>query len=1134
MKFIYLPILEAKIVKDPFVSRLRKLFLALFLFLSFHGINAQSNTGINLNFKDKPLPAILKAIKKQSGYVFISGDVDLNKYYLTVQLKNATIEEVLSYCLVLQGLEYKIVNKTVVISKGGNKGTKIESNSKTLPIVTGQVVRPDGSPFQGASVAIKDTYTGAITDESGFFLLNDVPVNAKIVISFIGFADKEIAVSGRAEIPQVRLEEEVSELDEIKVLAYGITTSKRFATGNSVKITSKDIEKQPVGNVMQALQGRVAGMVITQTSGLHGADVNVAVRGQNSIFNDTNEINAKNNTNVLKSTPLYIVDGIAFPAGGINQLASSRDANGDYNYITGPNGNGSPLSTINPRDIESIEVLKDANATALYGSRGANGVILITTKKGKVGKPTISVDLNSGVGIVNTKMKALGLNDYLALRRQAFANDNRTPTTSNAPDLTLWSQTESKDFKKQLVGDPSRTYTGNLSVSGGNNGMTFMLSGNLSSTGSVFDDNRLSKNYGFHFSSGYVSPDQKFTANISMTMGSGVSNLASAGFYTNAYSLPPNFPLYNPDGSLYWYTQGIPNIANPLSVLNNSYENKMNSNNTSLNLKYNINPDLNISVNTGFNRSQSSQSVLTPNSAGDPNNPNFFSQATYSESVNKNFVFEPQINYNKTLRNSSLSALLGGTYQQTSSEQPFYIEASGFASDLYLSNLSLATNYKVRNGDNSYKYVSIFGNINYIFKEKYIVNGNFRRDGSSKFGSNNLFSNFGSVGAAWIFTSEKFFSWKPQWFSFGKIRSSYGVVGSDNIENYSYLATYSSSSASNYYSGVKGLVPTRLANPDYKWELSRKFELAADFGFLNDRLLLDVSYYRNRTGNQLVDYPLPMQTGFSSYTQNLDAIVENTGWEITLSTINFQTDKFRWSTSGNISFVSNKLLSFPGLENSPYAYSYVVGKPVGALNLLHYTGNDANGRPTFEDVDKDGVITPALGTNTKVGDLVYKGTSAPDFYGGLVNSLKYGDVQLDFNFTFTVGAKSLGIVSQLQGPPGNLANYPTAVLQEMRELGLEKLYSTRSFSTDFDRLKSSDAFLQTKSYARLTNVSLSYNFPDTLARRMKLAGMRAYLQGQNLLLINFSGKAYAGIDPETGLGAVPPLQVFVCGLQFSF
>jgi TonB-dependent starch-binding outer membrane protein SusC len=1110
----------------------RLLLLTLLLTLSSQSIKAQTDKNISLNYKHERLTEVLKSIKSQSGYVFISGDIDLKKYYVDVHVKNVSIGQALSACLYNLGLEFTIIDKTIVIRKAPAESTKIIAGSLENTYELKGIVRgkEDGLALQGASVVIKGTYKGTSVNPDGSFSLAGVSSSDVIVISFIGYENLEIPVAGKSDIGIIALSEKTNKLDEVQVLAYGITTSNRYTTGSSAKITSKDIGKQPVENVMQALQGKVAGVIINRTSGLFGSDINVEIRGQNSL--DA----SKSSTNVLKNSPLYIVDGIAFSGEAINQQSASKGATGAYYYIQGPNGsgNGSPLSTINPNDIESIEILKDANATALYGSRGANGVVLIKTKKGKVGKPVVSVNLNSGISIMNTSMEALSLSDYLALRKEAFANDNKTPTTTNAPDLTIWSQTDGQDFKKLLIGKPAQSYSGNISVSGGSKGSTFMLSGNYSRSNSVFDDGRSSNSYGFHFSSTYTSPDEKFKASLSIVMGTGISNLANAGFYQYAYSLPPNFPLYNTDGSLYWWSKSIPVISNPLSALNSSYQNTMSSLNNSINLSYAITPKLSFSVNGGYNKNQSNQSVLNPSTSSNPESTTIASSRTaiFVESNATNFVLEPQLNYNTTLWDGDITALLGATYQETANEQPFYITASDFASDLYMSDLSMAGSYTIHNGYSAYKYVSLFGNLNYILKDRYIFNGNFRRDGSSKFGPNNLYANFGSLGFAWIFTSEPFLAAKPEWFSFGKIRSSYGVVGSDNVQNYAYLSSYSGASSS-YYSGSSGLAPSRVANPDYKWATTRKFELATDLGFFKDRLLFNFAWFSNRTGNQLLDYPLATQTGFSSYTANLDALVQNTGIEITLTSTNIKNRNFSWTTSANVSFPQNKLISFPGLKSSSYASTYVVGRPTTALYLLHYTGTDEDGMPTYEDVDGDGTITRSIGDNTGVGDLVYNGKAYPDFYGGLSNTIKYKNFQLDFTARFTFGAKDLGILSTLSNAPGTLANYPAEVVQAMRNLGVQKLFTTNSYSSEFKLFQQSDAMLQNISYGRLTNVSLSYDLPEKLIKRIKLSSLRVYVQGQNLFRFTLSGKTYAGIDPETGTNVVPPLTNIVGGLQFS-
>jgi TonB-dependent starch-binding outer membrane protein SusC len=1123
---------DVKKGRKMFPPYFKLMVLFLLIVLSFQSVEAQLGNTINLNYKHERLTVVLKSIKNQTGFVFVSGDLDLKKYYIDVQIEDASIGQALTACLDNQGLLFTIIDKTVVIRKDSYKPKKnvrdfSEKGYELRGVVT---AAKDGLPLQGATVVIKGSTNGVPVRQDGSFILRGVAASDVVTISFLGYENLEIPVTGRSDIGTVMLKEKTNKLDEIEVLAYGITTSSRYTTGSSAKITSEDISKQPVENVMQALQGKVAGLIINQTSGLHGSDINVEIRGQNSIDASSS------NTNVLKNIPLYIIDGVAFTGAGVNQQASSKSASGTYFYIQGPNGsgNGSPLATINPSDIESIEILKDANATALYGSRGANGVILITTKKGKMGKPVLSVNLNTGVSIMNTSMEVLGLSDYIALRKEAFANDNKTPTTTNAPDLTLWSQTEGQDFKKTLIGSPARSYSGGASVSGGSHGSTFMLSGNYSLNTSVFDDNRSSNSYGFHFSSGYTSLDEKFKASVSMMMGTNISNLASAGFYEYAYSLPPNFPLYNTDGSLYWWSKSIPVISNPLSALNSSYQNNMNSLNTSLNVRYTINKELKISVNVGYNKTQSNQNAINPSTSANPESTTLASSrtVTYVESNAKNLVFEPQMNYNTVLWDGALTALLGATYQETVNEQPFYIIASGFSSDLYLSDLSMATSYTLHNGYSAYKYISLFGNVNYIYKDRYIINGNFRRDGSSKFGPNNLYADFGSLGLAWIFSSEPFLVKKPDWFSFGKIRVSYGVVGNDNVQNYAYLSSYSGVNSS-YYSGSTGLSPARVANPDYKWATSRKFEIATDLGFIKDRLLLNFAYFRNRTGNQLLEYPLATQTGFSSYTANLNALVQNTGLEITLTTTNIKGKDFTWTTSGNVSFPQNKLLSFSGLKSSSYASSYVIGRPTTALYLLHYTGTDEDGMPTYKDVDEDGSITTSIGDNTGVGDLVYNGKAYPDIYGGLSNTIKYKNFQLDFSARFTIGAKDLGILSALSNAPGTLSNYPSAVVQAMRDLGVEKLFTTSTYSSAFRLFQESDAMLQDISYGRLTNVSLSYNVPENLAKRIKLSGLRVYVQGQNLFRFTLSGKTYAGIDPETGTNAVPPLMVIVGGLQFS-
>ncbi|WPV63767.1 SusC/RagA family TonB-linked outer membrane protein [Chitinophaga sp. LS1] len=1102
----------------------------MLLLAVFSAASGQRKNEVSLDFKNAPLSKVFKAIKQQTGFAFVSGDVSLSGITVNVKVNNADIDQAMNVCLRGTGLQYEIVGKIIVIRK--EAPTNLVDNSPGFPArISGVVVGEKGMALAGATATVKGTKNFTISHANGSFTLPGVNADAIIVITYLGYATQEVAVKNRFDIGTVALSPNVSKLDEINVLAYGQKTSQRFDVGSSVKVTSEIIEKQPVGNILQALEGRVAGLVITQSSGLVGADIKVQIRGQNSLDQNADR---DNYTNVIKNVPLYIVDGVPFPAAAINQQASSNNGNGYYNYMTGPNGNGSPLSTLNPNDIESITVLKDASSTAIYGSRGANGVILITTKKGKPGKIGMSVSGGSSITYVPTKLKVLGLSDYLALRKEAFENDGRTITSSSAPDLTLWSQTASTDFKKLLIGSPAKTFNGSASISGGGGGFTFLMSGSYSRQNSVFDDHRSSNSYSTHFNFGYSTPNQKFSTTLSAVVGSLTSNLANTDFYTNAFSLPPNFPLYDEDGKLYSWTNSYPYVTNPLLNLNASYQNKMMTTNAVLGLNYAILPGFDFQTNIGYNKTQSTQSMLNPSTAVAASLLTYFQpSASYASSYSQNLSVEPQLNYHTTISKGSLTALVGGTLQKTVNEQPYYIQATGFASDLYLSNLALASSYVIHNGYNAYNYASFFSSINYLWDGKYVLLANYRRDGSSKFGLNNLYSNFGSVGLAWIFTEEGFLKNRPAWIDFGKLRGTYGVIGSDGIENYAYLSTYGITSSS-YYAGSNGVSPVRLANQDYKWETTRKLELGLDLGLFKDRVILTTAFYRNRTNNQLLSYSLATQTGFSSYVANSPALVQNTGFEFTLTTKNIKSAHFTWTTSANLSIAQNKLIAFPNLATSSYAGSYEIGKPISSLYLFHYTGTDANGAPTFTDVNKDGTYTVNPAINGLKGDMLYMGSSAAKMYGGLSNTWKYKAFQLDAFFQFTIGAVDQGLLKYMSAPPGGLNNVPTAVVDKMRELGLSKMFSTYSYSNNFNRLKQSDILLNRLSYGRLTNLALSYSLPQRYARALRMAGLSANLRAQNLAVFTLSGNKYKGVDPETGPVNVPPLKVFNAGLQFSF
>jgi TonB-linked SusC/RagA family outer membrane protein len=412
--------------------------------------------------------------------------------------------------------------------------------------------------------------------------------------------------------------------------------------------------------------------------------------------------------------------------------------------------------------------------------------------------------------------------------------------------------------------------------------------------------------------------------------------------------------------------------------------------------------------------------------------------------------------------------------------------------------------------------------------DRYLLNGTFRRDGSSRFGPDRRFGNFWSVSGGWIFTEEAPLKALAPVLSFGKIRSSYGLAGNDQIQDYRYLETYTS----NYqaYNGSLGLYSNNIANPDYGWEINKKLEVALDLGFLNNRIMLSGTWYRSRANNQLVQTPLPSQSGFQYYQANLPALVQNTSWEFELSSNNINHKNFRWQTTFNLTVPKNTLVSFPGLATSAYAYYYVVGQSLSVVQGYHFTGiSPANGVPQFEDVDKDGSITSH-------NDYVVLGSHDPKFYGGLGNSFTYKGFSLDLFLQFTK-QKGYNAIHAYYYPLGYKVNLPASLASDYwtpshtnaSRAGLTTTTGSAIGYYYIYDLPSSDAAFSDASYLRLKNLAFSYTLPQKLLKKASLQNIRVYIQGQNLLTFT----SYKELDPEVMM-ATPVLRTLTAGLQVTF
>lgn len=1046
------------------------------------GTYAQS---VSVSLKNAPLEEVFNAVKKQTGYVFFyEREVLRSTKRVTIEADNLQLNTFLSEVFAAQPLEYSIKDKTIFIKRK----PLVAEILQAIREITGTVRGEDGEALIGVTVKLKGTNTGALTDANGRFRIN-AEQGQVLVITYIGHETQEVTISGNDLL--IVLKPAVSALDETVIIGYG-SAIRRTSTGSISTVKSKDIENQPVMDPLAALQGRVPGLVITSSSGLAGSSFQVRLRGQNSLREDAND-------------PLYVIDGVPFFSEPLNQFTSA-------------NGTQSPLASINPSDIERIDILKDADATAIYGSRAANGVILITTKKGNAGKTQFNFNVSSGGSKVVNMVDMLGTADYLKMREEAFAYDNTTPDDEFAPDLVLWGRNAYTDWQKYMIGNTSSQTQARGSVSGGNAQTRFLLSGTYNKMTSVMPGKEPFIRGAGHLNVDHSSLDGKFNVSTSINY-TGAKDRSLASDLTSFYNLSPNYPLYDADGKYYWFG----NEQNPAAYLlrkstirtNNLVANSM--------LRYTVLPGLNVKVNLGYTNTEMDQIQIYPDATFNPATTTG-SMSYFGNSSVKSYIVEPQADYELTLGKGRLQLLAGGTWQENLRKGE-YFRANGFSSDALLEDIKSASDLVVFNTENSlYRYTSVFGRATYNWAEKYILNASFRRDGSTRFGPGKRFGNFGAIGAAWVFSEESFLKSSPSFLSFGKLRGSFGMTGNDQIGNYAYLDSWTSGSYP--YDGAIGLSPSRIPNSDYRWEENKKLEFALELGFLKDRILFNTSFYRNLSGNQLVDLALSPQTGFTSIVANFPAVVLNTGWEFDVTTVNIDKKDFRWSTSFNISFAKNELKEYPDFENSAYSETYRVGQSLSIVRGYQFTGIDPEtGAATFLDMDESGSIDEFV-------DFVTLGKTMPDYYGGLYNSFSYKGFSLDFLFQFTKQEGPQLNYGYLSSQYGARANKDISALDRWQTKGdvthIPAAVRTAA-DTQYDLYRLSSGVWGDASFIRLKNISLGYDL-SKFTKGWKLNTVKVFASAQNLLTIT----SYDGFDPETQGLRMPPMKTITAGLQVAF
>lgn len=934
----------------------------------------------------------------------------------------------------------------------------------------GKLTDQQGQPLPGASITLVQTGTITQSDNQGLFTLNSPSPSGTIRISFLGHQTIERTLHYK-QLQTITIQEDQNQLNEVQVIGYGSTT-KRLATGAIASISNRDIERQPVTNILSSLSGRMPGVQVQSTNGLPGGNISITIRGKGSISAGTE--------------PLYIIDGMPYETTSFNITTMNTNNIG---------GRPSPLNSIDPNDIQRIDILKDADATAIYGSRGANGVVLITTKKAASGKAQLSGQYRHSLSSLAQRPRLQSLSSYLAMRWEAFASDNKTPSAdpsspNYAPDLTLWSQEQATDWTDYFLGNTASASELNAKLQGGGPQFNFSISGNYRRENTVLPGHNHFQRYGIRAQFGYTSSDNKLQASFTYQHSQQDNQLSNMVKTIGNILLPPNYPLYLSDGSYNWYR------ANPAADQQASSSTQTNMQLANMRLSYQLLKQLNLQFNAGLNRNDNNQILLFPSGALAPGAIN---SSQWGNSQSQGINLEPQADYAHTFGKLELKATLGATLQEQRN-QSRYLQASNFRSEALMEDLASAGTLDARSNLSSrYRFASLFTRANLSYQNTYLLNLTLRRDGSSRFAQDSRFGNFGAIGAAILLDQYPFIK-KLKTISHAKLRASHGSSGNDQIGDYMYLSTYASPPV-NLYQDIAVLKPNRVHNSTFRWETSYKTDIALELGLWNNQLFLSANYYLNRSRDQLVNYALPQSTGFATYQANLPAVVQNRGWEFQLNGTLLQRKHLQWSLDLNLTLPKNQLKAFQNLESSSYANSYRIGEDINRISgYIAHDIDQATGKVRYTD------------RNGQPGGSAYSyatlGKSTPDYYGGAGTTLNYRNFSLHLFAQFSKQQD----VGALTNSPGSVA-YNNFQLVEQRWSPKSTSATIPMASTSFDLfLARSSLNVFDTSYIRLKTLSLSYRLPKDLLDRYGIRQLELSAEAQNLH--TFWDRNAAIFDPE--------------------
>jgi TonB-linked SusC/RagA family outer membrane protein len=1031
----------------------RRIILALLLVSSIQ-VSARSYAQpLTLAYKDVSLAQIFDEIKKQSGYLFICSSKQLeNTRNVTINVKNASLEQVLNLCFKEQPVTYKIVEKTIVVIPR-ETGNKIQAQPEAAPVeIRGVVADELGIPLQGVSIQLKGTKTGTHSDVSGKYTLV-IPEQGTLLFTHTGFAPQEVETDGRSVI-NVRLMKVETKLNELVVIGYG-TQSKKDISGSISVVSEKDFNKGVTQTVADLLQGKVAGLTVTTETGDVTAKQTIRLRGTSSLTGS--------------SAPFVVIDGVP----------------------------GMDMNSVSPQDIESISVLKDAAATAIYGSRSASGVILITTKKGKAGQPKIQLNSYVAVDQVSNKPRLLTADEW------------RSYTKENGMDVTGLDVGGNTDWFKEIM-RTGVSHNHNLSMSGGTDKSNYRASVNYLNREGIMRDNDM-KRLNLLFSVNQKIWNDKVS--LSLVGGSVQSDFSPTNSFNTvlAYTMLPVYNIKNPDGS--WFEKYDWEQGNPV---HNLAENRNMTKTSQLYGNANIKAKLFDGFTAGLNlfkqriTQDSSRYNAITTQAGRTDR----GYAMRANSVWDKSLMEITGEYDKRFGNHHLIALGGYSYEENYMQ---YMKAAnrGFITDQFeYNNLGAGENLfpgDVASSKEMNKLISFFGRVNYSYDSKYTASATLRRDGSSKFGSQHKWGLFPSVSAAWTISEEAFLKNTPAIDEI-KLRVGYGVVGNqEGINPYNSIALYGR--GDEYYDNGRWRNTYKYAqndNPNLKWEETSTMNAGIDFALLGGRLSGSLDYYIKKTTDLLYVYNVPVPPNLYPTTLANVGDMSNKGFEFTINTENIKTKDLRWTTTLNfatnknmVNKLSNDLYQTESIKTGGISLrgagnltSHIIeeGREVGTFYGWRSLGLDANGKYIFEDINHDGEINSL--------DYTYIGQAMPRFTYGIYNNVTYKRFNLSVFFRGVYG--------------NDVLNNPRLQYGNTKWLPGSNVFKDALTNGIKDDPKYSSYYIEKGSFLRLDNMSLSYNLIEKGFKG--ISGLRLYVSAQNLFVIT----NFKGLDPEVNMSGLAP------------